>query len=208
MLAVRHTVHTRATHPPDRIEAHMTTITPDARRELALVDYENAIASGLAFHRIAASNRSADQLNYRHMVPAETYGRVVATLGTAARMGDFYAEAASQALRAVSPFLNDWQIVAGIADAFALFASTEWNDTRSATGPEAGRPSSHRHEVSLRQKLTLHAILLEVETHLQLGHVVGLGWALTALLLREEVRVNAAYLPQIGGLLAIERDRH
>lgn len=157
----------------------MNTITD---RNIEVIDrYRSEIQSGLAADRISSSNRSADRMNYRHMVPARTYGEVVTILGRTAAMGDIYAEAASKALTKISPFLNDWQVQAGIADAFSQFIRTDWYDTREATGPEAGRPSSHTQPVSLRTAVILHLVLCEVSYALQLGTLPGPGWCLKAI---------------------------
>ena len=101
------------------------------------------------------------------------------------------------------PYLNDWQIVAGVARAFQTFLREGWADTRSATGPEAGRPSSHQHEVTLPVAIGLHLILVELEWHLNLGKVKGVGWAL-ADLYREnlpEVYAYQEYLPNVHAQL-------
>lgn len=150
------------------------------RQQATLERYRGEIASGTAAHYMAESNASADRMNYRHMVPARSYGEVVQVIGSLARLGDMYADAASQALRAISPFLNDWQMMAGVARAFSTFIRTEWTDTREATGPEAGRPSSHRQEVAPVNAMVLQLALTEMGYHLQLGSVPGPGWALRA----------------------------
>jgi hypothetical protein len=156
-------------------------IEPPDGRQVALERYRREIANGTAAHFIAESNASADRMNYRHMVPARTYGAAVQVLGQLAGMGDMYADAASQALRSISPFLNDWQMMAGVARAFSTFIRTEWEDVREATGPEAGRPSSHRQAVAPVNAVVLHLALTELGYHLQLGSVPGPGWALRAI---------------------------
>lgn len=153
----------------------------DERQQATLERYRGEIASGTAAHFIAESNASADRMNYRHMAPARTYGAVVQVLGQLAGMGDMYADAASQALRAISPFLNDWQVMAGVARTFSDFIRAEWTDTREATGPEAGRPSSHRQAVAPVNAVVLHLALTELGYHLQLGSVPGPGWCLRAI---------------------------
>jgi hypothetical protein len=127
---------------------------------------------------IAASNASADRMNYRHMVPARTYGEVVGILGRLAGLGDMYADAASQALRKVSPWLNDWQIMAQVAEAFRAFICAPWEDVREATGPEAGRPSSHITYPALVNAVILHLAMTEMQYALQLGATPGPGWCL------------------------------
>jgi hypothetical protein len=153
---------------------------------------------GVTFDRNAASNRSADRLNYRHMVSAEKYGNVLVVLGNVARMGDYYAEAAMRATRKISLYLNDWQLVAGVAEAFAEFVREGWNDTRRATGPESGRPSDHQHATTMRQAITLSLVLVEVEHQLQLGYVAGVGWVVARLVREHDIRVNACYLPKVA----------
>ncbi len=156
-------------------------IALDDSRAKVLERYREEVRTGLAAQYIAASNASADRMNYRHMVPARTYGEVVGILGRLAGLGDMYADAASQALRKVSPFLNDWQIMAGVAEAFRAFIRTEWEDVREATGPEAGRPSSHRQPVALVNAVILHLAMTEMQYALQLGSLPGPGWCLKLL---------------------------
>lgn len=148
------------------------------RQQEVLERYRGEIANGTAAHFMAESNASADRMNYRHMVPARSYGDVVQVLGSLARLGDMYADATMYALRSISPFLNDWQMMAGVARAFSTFIRAEWEDVREATGPEAGRPSSHVQAVAPVNAMVLHLALTEMGYHLQLGTVPGPGWCL------------------------------
>lgn len=157
------------------------TLALDPARQRTLDRYRGEVASGRAAGFIAASNRSADRMNYRHMLPARTYGEVIGILGRAAALGDRYSAAVAAALPKVSPWLNDWQVMGGVADAFGDFIRSPWTDVREATGPEAGRPSSHVHEVTLRDAVVLHLVLSEMSYALQLGSLPGPGWALLAL---------------------------
>lgn len=170
-------------------------ITTDTTREQRVGDYRDSIASGVAFDRVAASNRSADGMNYAPMVTADQYARVVIALGRAAMMGDLYAYATQAALRSISPYLNGWQITAQVADAFAAFVRNGWHDTRAASGPEAGRPSSHEMQVGVQQAVTLMLVLIEVERELPLGQVPGVGWALRSLVEKYSLPVYANVLP-------------
>lgn len=160
--------------------------------------YRESVNSGLAFHRISGSNRSADQMNYAPMLTAEEFGKVVVSLGNAARMGDVFMYATREALQAVSPYMTGWQIAAAIADAFAEFQKKGWHDTRSATGPEAGRPSSHQEEVDERTTVMLHLILAEATWNLRLGSVPGIGWAMRDLLKELGIQVYDTYLPNVA----------
>lgn len=163
----------------------------------APADYEAAVFSPLALYRISSSNRSADQMNYAPMVTASQFGAVVVSLGKIAQMGDFYADAANRAIRKVSPFLNGWQIMAGIADAFAEMHKG-WHDTRSATGPEAGRPSSHEHDITETQAILLVAAVSEVGHNLQLGTLPGIGWALRAMIEERKINVYQINMPNVA----------
>lgn len=161
-------------------------------------DYREAVRSGLAFHRIAASNLSADRMNYAPMMSAGQYGSIVAALGRAAGMGDLYASAVADALRSVSPYLNGWQAAAGIATAFAEFQRKGWYDAATATGPDAGRPSSHQHALTDAQVVVLHLVHSEAIRGLHLGTAHGIGWALRALVAEVNLGSLHVYLPRVA----------
>lgn len=182
----------------------MSAVSLGDQRRLATLDrYRGEVASGRAAGFIAASNRSADRMNYRHMLPARTYGEVIGILGRAAALGDRYSAAVAAALPKVSPWLNDWQVMAGIADAFGDFIRAPWTDVREATGPEAGRPSSHVHEVTLRDAVVLHLVMAELTYVLQLGAVPGIGWALRDLAAEvDALQVVRLALPRVADLLS------
>lgn len=163
--------------------------------------YMRELDQGLPHHYAEQSNRSADRMNYRPMVPARAFGGVIAALGTAAQSGSFSAYAVDKALRKVSPFFTDWQIMAGIHQAFGDVAREGWTDVAAATGPEAGRPSSHEHALTIRDRIALLAIAAECEYHLQLGHVPGPGWALKRAIQEHGMTVHSAYLPNVAKAL-------
>lgn len=173
----------------------MTTSTDQS---VASDRYRRDVANGTTFHYIEQSHRSADQCGYYPMVSATQYGAVISTLGAAAQIGDRYAAAVSEALCKVSPYFNGHQIVAGIAFAFGKAVRDGWHDARSATGPEAGRPSSHQHSTDLPSACMLNLILTEVTYHLQLGAVPGPGWAIKALVGETGLRVPARALPRVA----------
>lgn len=181
----------------------MSAVVLDPARQRTLDRYRGEVASGRAAGFIAASNRSADRMNYRHMLPARTYGEVIGILGRAAALGDRYSAAVAAALPKVSPWLNDWQVMAGVADAFGDFIRSPWTDVREATGPEAGRPSSHVHEVTLREAVVLHLVLAELTYALQLGSLPGPGWALLALAHEvDALQVVRLALPRVAASLS------
>lgn len=159
----------------------MSALVLDPALQRTLDRYRGEVRSGAAASFITASNLSADRMNYRHMLPARAYGEVIGILGRAAALGDSYSAAVAAALPKVSPWLNDWQVQAGVAEAFGGFIRSQWTDVREATGPEAGRPSSHVRDVTLREAVVLHLVLTEMTYALQLGSVPGPGWALVAL---------------------------
>lgn len=159
---------------------------------IAYARYCAEVANGTAAARIRESNISADRLNYRQMISSGTYGEVIGILAMLAQLDDIYATAASQAISSISPTLNDWQIMAGIAGAFSEFIVSEWYDVREATGPEAGRPSRHRYSVELATAATLHLALSEITYSLALATLPGPGWCLKALALEvPDVQISA-----------------
>lgn len=163
--------------------------------------YLDDVFSGRSFEYVRASHASADRMNYCPMIQASEYSAFVVTLGKAAALGDFYAEAIRAALLKVSPYLNGHQIMAGVAGAFAEVQRSGWHDIRTATGPEAGRPSSWDHPTTEAQTITLLAILNELQFCMHLGSVPGVGWALAQLIRERGIRINALYLPNVAAQL-------
>lgn len=168
-------------------------------------DYVKSIRTGFAFYRVSESHRSADQMGYYPMVQNLAYSNVVASLARAAAIGDFYASAVHLAACKISPYLNGHQIVAAIATAFSKVVIDGWHDTRTASGPEPGRPSTHQHETTLHQAIVLMLLVHEIRHGLtDLGQDPRPGWALQAMVREEEVETPHAYslvlpyLPQVA----------
>lgn len=150
-------------------------------RDRRLDRFRDETAAGVTAGYFANSNLSADRMNRTHMATARGYGATVAMLGNLATLGDVYAAAVAAALPKVSPWLTDYQIAGGIAEAFSAFIRAEWTDVREATGPEAGRPSSHRRSITLVEAVVLQLALVELGYLLGLGRVPGPGWGIAAL---------------------------
>lgn len=182
----------------------MSAVSLGEERRLATLDrFRGEVQSGLAADFIYRSNSSADRMNYRHMLPASSYGDVLRVLGSAAALGDVYADAAWHAASRISPFLNDWQVMAAVASAFAEFIRRDWADTREATGPEAGRPSSHVRKVALREAVVLHLVMAEMTYALQLGTLPGVGWALRDLATEVDALAVVRFaLPRVAASLS------
>lgn len=182
------------------------TPTVEDRREIARADYSAAIDSGLALDRIAASHTSADRLSYHGMIPAPALGAAISALGRVASMGDFYADAATRALGRIDLGLTVPQNIAAIATALAGSARSDWNDTRSATGPEAGRPSQHVHTPTRAQRVTLLLAMYEVTfaiaKNASIGSVPTLGWAIREIVTAEGIQVWPSDLPLVAAELA------
>jgi hypothetical protein len=170
----------------------MNDQTADQQHEQRYAQFVGEVARGTTMHYAAESNASADRMRYYPMTTASDYGKMVAALGMAAQMGDFYAAACSEAVQKVSPYFNTFQNKAAVARAFSTFITKGWYDVATATGPEASRPSAHQHEVTLKQAVMLNLIYREVTGE------NGLGWALRRLVQEENVRPWAMYLPNMA----------
>ena len=183
------------------ISTHVASEQDNPRSE-TLDRYRESVRTGVAADYVAESNTGADMLNHRDMVSAHTYSEIIIILGHLAGLGDLYAYAAKEALRAVALSLNDWQIMANVAFAFSGFIRSDWTDTRAATGPEAGRPSSHVRKVTLREAVVLHLTMVEMQYVLDLGAVPGPGWCLK-LLARETGAADCTRLsfPRVAAAL-------
>jgi len=151
--------------------------TTDAR-QAAAARHEDDLRTGRAFDLVAASHRNADLLSYTPMITAAQFGKVVALLGNVAAVSPFYAYAVSNALPSVFHTLGAYQLSANIAASFGQTVRDGWTDYAALSGPEAGRPSQHRHGVTLAQSAGLRLVTVELGTILPLGSIPTPGWAL------------------------------
>jgi hypothetical protein len=159
--------------------------------------------SGRTFHFAEQSNRSADRMSYRPMLPHADYGQVIITLGKAASMSRLFTYAVARALPKVSPFFTAPQVLAGIAQAFGDVVREGWTDVAAATGPEAGRASDHNHKLTEREIIFLNLVYKEVEYAFNgLGHLPGPGWVLAELVQERGINVPVHFLPNVAKALA------
>lgn len=149
--------------------------------EERMAQYAESVRSGMALDFIAASNRSADRMNYEPMMTAEQFGKLIESLGKAAQMGEPFDYAIAKVIGRISPHQNRWMATANVARALAEFVREGWHDTRTATGPEPGRPSSHRMNTSGRVATLLTALVYECEMAMGMSGAQP-GWALRQLI--------------------------
>jgi hypothetical protein len=91
--------------------------------------------------------------------------------------------------------------MAGIHREFHALQMNGWEDVAAATGPEAGRPSDHLHELTIRDRLALLAIATECGYSLQLGYVPGPGWCFKRAVAEHGMSIHAAYVPNVAKAL-------
>lgn len=155
----------------------MSTIESSPALAESFNRYKQNVASGTALTFIAESHKSADRMNYEPMMTARQYGHLVVTIGKAASIGEPFDYAVATALPGISPYLNRWQAIAGIAERLSAFIRGGWEDTRTATSPEPGRPSRNKHDTTPKVALVLTLLAYECMAALEMSGA-SLGWAL------------------------------
>lgn len=171
--------------------------TTTARDQAVIERVERDLLSGRYFTLREQSNKSVPlgggPINSRHW--ADMMG-AVATFATG---GDRFAATAAKILGRVNLYLTPNEAVAQVAGAIAGVVREDYYDVIEATGPEASRPSAHTHPTTLRVAI-MHALLMvEVEMSAgYIGSVPGIGWALRALMEREDITVPAYLFPRLA----------
>lgn len=153
-------------------------------RTEALNNYAEKIESNLVFANAATSHRS--RIGYMPPVSPRQYGLVIEKLGLMAQTGDKMAFLASQIIPKINLYGDRKQICVSVYTAMFSVFSSEFYDVVRATGPEAGRPSSHTHAWTLSNKILALGwanMILAGLTDSSSGH----GWALSDLAKREGV---------------------
>lgn len=159
------------------------------RTEIVTNNYTAKIESNAVFATAATSHRS--RIGYMPPVTPRQYGLVIEQLGRMAQSGDRMAFLVSQIIPKINLYGDRAQICVSVYDAMFSVFSSEFFDVVRYTGPETGRPSSHRHAWTLANKITALGwanVILAGLTDSTSGH----GWALVALAEREGV-----WLPQV-----------
>lgn len=170
--------------------------TPEEKRAQQIEEYEANLRSGLVFARYAASDRSA--IGYRPCAGSRDYQQIL-TLAAVLSGSDQGVQLVSAALPKVNPYGTCPQQRAALAAAFAAAVKEPFDDVIGRSGPDAGRPSSHRKPWSLHvlARAALMLALLATES------VRGPGWTLQAIIDREGVQTADLY--RAAGVKAPEK---
>ena len=123
-----------------------------------MIDETEALyADGGYFLRCSASQA----LGYEPPITYSEYAHVVETLARLAGEGDAGAAIASRLVASVNLYGSPSQVRRSLYTTAYEFVRDGYDDVLGRTGPEAGRPSDHRHAVSLRFVLLISNYLGE-----------------------------------------------
>lgn len=143
------------------------------------------LLSGAAFSWAASSNRSV--IGYQPPITSRDYGHVLQVAGEMAKAGDLFAAVAREIVHRVNLYGTRSQVLAAANEAVAQFVRHGYDDVIGRTGPEAGRPSSHHHAVTLGQAIALRYYLAEIEAPMG-SSIPGVGWGVETLAKEAGVR--------------------
>lgn len=176
-----------------------TTLTPERRAVVARV--EENLLTGRHFDLVAQSARSvplgAPPINHRD------WARIMQTIANFAAASDRDAATAFALFGKINLYLTPNEVIAQVAEGLAKVVREGYFDVIGATGPGAGPRSSYQYPTTLSEAIWLSLLLVEVQMNAgYLGHVPSLGWALSSIIERENVRVPAAVFPKVAASLA------
>lgn len=169
----------------------------------AHAEYVSRVNSGRALRLVAGSHESADRMNYEPMMMPEEFGRVIEALGRAAQIGEPFDYAVAAAIHVVGPFQNRRMASRAIARALAEFIEIGWHDTRTATGPNPGMPSTHNIAAPPRVALVLTALAYECQSAMNMAGATP-GWALQRMIAEnaDVHRIVRERMPRVAAKIA------
>jgi hypothetical protein len=175
----------------------MTTTT----REEVAERYRNGLISGQRFLWAYESHASADRMSPRGPIGSRTYSQIVTTVGRFAMNGPRAAATAHRILAALPLYGTPGQTMAAVARALSEVVQDGYYDVIGATGPEAGRPSDHKHATTIYDAIILDLLWTEIGMTVGAsvtGSVTGIGWCLDALIREHNVPVTMLLLPNVA----------
>jgi hypothetical protein len=147
--------------------------------DTALDDYAAKIESLAVFATAAAGHNS--RFGYQPVMNSREYAGMIQNVGRMAERGDRMAFLASQVVRSINLYGTQAQAHAAVFTALGEALRGEYRDIVGASGPEAGRPSDHRFDWTLADKIIAFAWAKIIVGDL------SYGWALTDLAKRESI---------------------
>lgn len=174
-----------------------TQLPPNAQARVD--EYAADLVSGRAF-AVTANAHAANRFtggHYRGPIAAREYGEVLETLGRFGRQSDRYAQAAHLIAHSLPLYGTAEDALNKVYDALFRIAKDGYDDVIGRSGPEAGRPSDHKHATTLRWALILHLLGKEISTIIDHSTAPGVGWVAQALMEREGLRVVPDLFPRL-----------
>lgn len=135
----------------------MSTTATTARDQAIVDQWVADLHSGAVFARAAMGHRS--RFGYQPPATATRYSAILAGLARLAAQGDQAASVAAALIPRVNLYGTDAQQAAALFDGLVAVTAQPWEDVIGASGPEAGRPSSHQHAWSTRMLVNLYGIV-------------------------------------------------